>query len=136
MRSVLVDAGPLVAVVSQRDQYHRVCLELLGSLRPPLLTCWPALTEAAWLLRHRGTALAKLLDSCSGGLFHLLDLDQHSLPWMAEFLQRYQKLGAQLADAALVYLAEREKIDTVFTLDRRDFSVYRLSGGRSLKLLP
>lgn len=136
MRRVLVDAGPLVAIVSERDQHHRVCRDLLGGLHPPLLTCWPALTEAAWLLRHRKPALGKLLESCAGGLFHLLELDAEALPWMADFLRRYEKLGAQLADAVLMYLAEREKIDTVFTLDRRDFSVYRLSGNRSLRLLP
>ncbi|MGH9509435.1 MAG: type II toxin-antitoxin system VapC family toxin [Terriglobales bacterium] len=136
MRRVLVDAGPLVAIVSERDQHHRVCQELLNSLRPPLLTCWPTLTEAAWLLRNRTHALRKLLDSCSSGFFHLLELDEHAPAWIADFLRRYEKLGAQLADAALVYLAEREKIDTVFTLDRRDFSVYRLAGGRGLKLLP
>ena len=45
-------------------------------------------------------------------------------------------LNAQLADAALVYLAEREGLDTVFTLDRRDFSVYRFSRNRSFHLLP
>lgn len=36
----------------------------------------------------------------------------------------------------MVYLAEREGIDTVFTLERRDFSVYKLAGNRSLRLLP
>lgn len=46
------------------------------------------------------------------------------------------KLGAQLANATLIYLAEREELDTIFTLDRRDFSVYRLSGNRSLHILP
>ena len=51
-------------------------------------------------------------------------------------MRRYQSLGAQLADAALVYLAEREDTDQVFTLDRRDFSVYRFGRNRRLRLLP
>jgi hypothetical protein len=41
-----------------------------------------------------------------------------------------------LADAALVRVAERDGVRTVFTLDRRDFGVYRLQGGRRLNLLP
>ena len=49
---------------------------------------------------------------------------------------RYRKMGVQIADGALVYLAEREGIENVFTLDRRDFSVYRLGNGRSLRILP
>ena len=136
MRRVLVDAGPLVALVSARDQHHQTCKEFLDSLRPPLITFWPALTEAAWLLRNRSRALFKLLECCAGGLFLPLELDPEAPAWIAAFLRRYERLEAQLADAALVYLAEREKIDTVFTFDRRDFSVYRLSSGRSLKLLP
>lgn len=105
-------------------------------MRLPLLTCWPVVTEAAWLLRRRPARVQLLLDGFRSGLLDLAHLDQDALPWMADFLRRYERLGAQLADAALVYLAEREKIDTVFTLDRRDFSVYRMAGGRGLKLLP
>lgn len=66
----------------------------------------------------------------------LLHLDEADTVPLARILSRYRKLGPQLADAALVHLAEREGLDTVFTLDRRDFSVYRLSGNRSLHLLP
>jgi predicted nucleic acid-binding protein len=55
------------------------------------------------------------------------------LTWLAA---HYRKMGAQIADGALVYLADREGIDTVFTLDRRHFLVYRLGNGRSLRILP
>jgi predicted nucleic acid-binding protein len=70
------------------------------------------------------------------GLLRLLLLDETAIPPIAEFLQRYRGIGAQVADAALVYLAEREETETVFTLDRRDFPSYRLRGNRSLRLLP
>ncbi len=52
------------------------------------------------------------------------------------FLERYSSIGVQMADAALMYIAEREDIDTVFTLDRRDFSVYRTTDGRALNIIP
>jgi hypothetical protein len=58
------------------------------------------------------------------------------LPWVEAFLKRYANLGAQLADACLVYLAARDGIDTVFTLDRRNFSVYRYGKNRRLKIIP
>jgi hypothetical protein len=38
--------------------------------------------------------------------------------------------------AALVRVAERERIDTIFTVDRDDFEVYRLHGRRRLKIIP
>lgn len=135
-QGVLVDTGPLVAILSRRDQYHEPCVEVLATLRPPLLTCWPVLTEAIWLLREHPTAIQELLRSFQTGLLRLLVLDEHSVVWVADFLSRYRQIGAQAADAALMYLAEREGIGTIFTLDRRDFSVYRLPGNRTVRLLP
>jgi predicted nucleic acid-binding protein len=51
-------------------------------------------------------------------------------------MQRYESARLQLADAALAHLAERENIRTVFTTDRRDFSIIRLKRNRSLRLIP
>jgi predicted nucleic acid-binding protein len=103
---VLIDTGPLVALVSSRDAHHRPCLETLAQLDPPLLTCWPVLTELAWLLRDRPDVLAKVFEGFATGLFALLALDASALPCIAQFLRRYASIGAQLADAALVHLAE------------------------------
>jgi uncharacterized protein len=69
-------------------------------------------------------------------LVKLADLDETALAWIIAFMERYASAGAQMADAALMYLAERESIDTVFTLDRCDFSVYRTTDGRALAILP
>lgn len=135
-RGVLVDTGPLVAILSRRDQYHEPCVRVLAALKPPLLTCWPVLTETIWLLRAHPSAIQELLRSFRTGLLRLVVLDENSVDWVAEFLARYRRIGAQAADAALMYLAEREGIDTIFTLDRRDFSVYRLRGNRTVRLLP
>jgi len=78
----------------------------------------------------------RLLASFPEGWITLLTLGERDAEPIGKILQRYRKLNAQLADAALVHLAERERLDTVFTLDRRDFSVYRFSGNRSFHLLP
>jgi len=134
--ATLVDTGPLVAIASARDQHHQICVDQLRLLQPPLLTCWPVITEAAWLLRHHGSAVERLLGSFDVGLLKMLMLDDKALSWLASFLGRYRKMKAQIADGALIYLAEREGIDTVFTLDRRDFSVYRLGNGQNLRIVP
>ena len=133
---ILIDTGPLVAVLSKGDQHHEECAELLRQILPPLVTCWPVLTEACWLLRSAPTAIDRLLISCASGLLSILPLTEQDAPSIAGILSRYQALRPRLADAALVHLAAREKIDTVFTLDQRDFRVYRLPGNRLFRLLP
>src|SRR5437660_12385021 len=104
---VLLDTGPLVAILSARDQHHRTCVEQLKDLSAPLLTCWPVLTEAAWLLRFDSKAIQQLLRGSERGLFEVLKLEGEALPWTANFLRRYRTLRPQLADACLMYLAER-----------------------------
>jgi hypothetical protein len=133
---LLVDTGPIVAILSRRDPFHDACFRIAKVRRQPLLTCWPVLTEAAWLLRARPAAVKRLCLSVDEGLFRLLDLDARAPSWIANFLDRYRKLGAQLADAALKYLAEQRRIRTIFTLDRREFGVYRLENGDALRLVP
>ncbi len=136
MNRILLDTGPLVAIISERDQNHDLCVAQLKVLTSPLLTCWPVITEAAWLLRKDVAAVQRMLAGFEVGLLKLLPLDEEAAPWIANFIKRYEDLGAQLADACLVYLAEREGIETVFTLDRRDFTVYRFGKNKSFTLIP
>lgn len=135
-KSVLVDTGPLVAIFSKNDSYHDVCVAASKELAPPLVTSWPVLTEAAWLLRAYPFAVRQLLKSIEGGFLEPLEMGREFAGWCAAFVERYEDMGVQLADASLVYLAERESIETVFSLDRRDFSVYRTSRKRTLKIVP
>jgi uncharacterized protein len=100
------------------------------------LTCWPVLTEAAWLLRDEPDGIRAIGGMVRNGSLRLIDLDADALAWMLDFLDRYASAGAQLADAALMYIAEQKGIDTVFTLDRRDFSIYRTTDGNALRIVP
>lgn len=133
---LLIDTGPIVAILSEADEHHARCTAELANLHPPLFTCWPVVTEAQWLLRRDAKAVAGLFRAFETGLLVLLPLDESALPWFDAFLRRYHKIAPDLADAALVYLAEREGISTIFTLDQRDFSIYRYGKNRRLKILP
>ena len=135
-RKVLVATGPLVAILSASDEHHGACTEQLRKMREPLLTCWPVITEAAWLLRRYPRALGILLSSFHAGPFKLASLDETDLPGIVAVLDQYKDLGIQLADASLVHLANREGIETVFTLDRRDFEELRLTRGKRFRIVP
>jgi len=136
---VLVDTGPLVAILSRADEHHAACVKALHQLPAPLLCCWPVITEAAWLLRSHPRAVQQLLRSCfsekPGGFLEILSLSGADASAIAAVMKHYEDIRPQLADAALVYLAEREGIDTIFTLDRRDFRVYRSARKRPFRIV-
>ena len=68
--------------------------------------------------------------------FELVPLEEADLSGIATILAKYESLGIQLADACLVHLANREGIETMFTLDRRDFGVLRLARGKKFRVIP
>jgi predicted nucleic acid-binding protein len=42
---ILLDTGPIVALFDSSDGYHKICIDLLKSVKEPLITTWPVLTE-------------------------------------------------------------------------------------------
>ena len=135
-RKVLVDTGPIVAILVRSDEHHEACVEQLRYIHAPLLTCWPVVTEVAWLLRSYPHAIRRLLSSFNGLPFEIAPLADADLPGINAVLTKYRSLGIQLADASLLHLANREGIQTIFTLDRRDFGVLRLAHGKKFHLIP
>jgi uncharacterized protein len=136
MRRVLVDTGPIVAILSRRDQFHQLCVDALRAIPGPLFSCWPVITEAAWLVRRDANAVSRLLHGVHTGFVSVLPLTGDDAKPMAAIMEKYRDIGIQLADAALVHIAIRDGLDTVFTLDQRDFSVYRLAKGRAFRIIP
>ena len=134
---ILIDTGPLVALFDRRDAYYEACREQTRELPGSLFTCLPVVTEASYMLnRYDSNLVHRLLGACRDGVYALLPLDETDIEHIDRLIATYQDLCLDFADAAIMYLAEREGIDQVFTLDRRDFSVYRTSTGKHLTLLP
>ena len=136
MATVLVDAGPLVALLHRDDTHHRRCVDALRAIRDPLATVWPALTEAMYLLSFSWLAQKALWEWIETDTVKLLPLERDDAPRMKELMRKYRDLPMDLADAALVRVAERERIHSVVTLDRRDFTVYRAARIGRLSLVP
>jgi hypothetical protein len=125
---ILVDAGPLAALVDADDQHHAACVGTLERMRGPLATVWPALTEALYLMAGQPRAQDAIWEMLARGAVALLPLDLTDVPRIRELMRKYSNRPMDLADACLVRVAEREGIRTIFTVDRKDFSVYRLHG--------
>ena len=122
---MLVHAGPLIALIHKDDANHARCVAVLQTLTEPLCTVWPVLTEAMYLLNFSWKAQEALWEMVERGVVELAALEARDLSRMRELMKKYRDLPMDLADAALVAMGERERIRRVFTLDRRDFEVYR-----------
>ena len=136
MRAVLIDAGPLVAIIDSSDDWHLRCRDAFRTLSEAPWTVWPALTEACYLLRTSDRAQTTLLQFVESEAIKVAALGLDDVPRIRELMNKYRDLPMDLADAALVRAAEREKIDRVFTIDRRDFQTYRPAGMGRFHLLP
>ena len=127
---IILDTGPLTALMNRRDKWHSWTVEALRTVRPPLWTCEAVLTEAAHLTGRPAEIMAKV---ASGALRIGLDV--------AEDAARLERLLSQygprmdLADACVVRMSERFGASKVLTLDRRDFTVYRRNGRDVIPLL-
>jgi predicted nucleic acid-binding protein len=136
VKSVLVDTGPLVAILDRSDNRHAACVSVLRQARAPLVTVWPVLTEASHLLSFSAKAQASLLELVINGTVRVEPLGDLDVSRMRELMSKYADLPMDLADAALVCVAERLRLRTVLTTDRRDFSLYRTKTKAKLTLLP
>jgi predicted nucleic acid-binding protein len=126
----------LVALLANDDAQHTRCAEQSKVLATPFLTTWPVLTEAAWLLRDKAESIPKLLGLLEDGLVQCIELDAEAGQAISQLATTYADMRPQLADLTLVYIASRENISTVFSLDRRDFSIYRDHRGQPFRLIP
>lgn len=135
-RRVLLDTGPLVALVNARDPDHERCLGVWSTLRARIVTVKGVLVEATHLVSAaRGgpeAALGLVLDAGA----QIRPTDAERLARAAARMTQYHDAPMDLVDALLVATAEAEGIDEVLTLDRRGFETYRFSGERRFRLLP
>jgi uncharacterized protein len=102
---VLVDAGPLVAIIDRADPAHDACVEALSTLNGPLLTVWPAFTEAMYLLGGSWLGQKALWSRLEIGALGLAPLDETDAPRMRELMEKHRDLPMDLTDAALVRVA-------------------------------
>ena len=129
MPSIVVDAGPLIALFDRDDRHHEQAVTFIRECLSPLTTNLPVLTEATFLLRFSVEAQRDLLLWAH----QTIEIDQATstdLPRIAALLDKYRDMPADFADASLVALAERKNLTRIATVDR-DFAVYRMLGGRA-----
>ena len=132
----LIDTGPLVAFFDKDDRYHSLCVEVLKEIREPLITTWPVLTEFFYLLNFSWEVQDSLWLFIRRGGIEIYPLEKELLIHCRELMKQYRDLPMDLADATLVALANAVLVPKIFTLDHKDFSIYRFKQKKRFTLIP
>lgn len=130
----LLDTGPLISFLASGVRHHGWVVEQWKRLRPPLLTCEPVLTEAAFLLKRDGHHADALFELLERGVIRVALAVQEEQADVRALMHRYRNRPMSLADACLVRLSELHAAAEVFTLDS-DFHIYRRHGNKIIPLL-
>lgn len=132
---VIIDTGPLIALLNGRDQRHTWAKSQIDLITDPLMTCEAVLSEVFFILRNNvpggEESLCKMIDR--GILMSEFCFKEHSHR-VLEILQKHRDLPTSFADACLVCMVENLNKAKIFTLDR-DFKIYRKHNRQIIPLL-
>ena len=133
----LTDAGPLIAIIDADEAQHQACVAALDDLELPLVTTWPAFTEAMYLVGSAGgivgqEALWRLVHT---GRLQIDDLSDEAVKRSAYLMTKYANVPMDLADATLVAYAEEHSHRRIFTIDS-NFDIYRVHGRQRFDVIP
>jgi uncharacterized protein len=136
--AILIDTGPLVAIVDSDESHHEACLKVLKSVsrRTRLITTSPVLTEAFYLLSSINQGQTRLFELIKALRLSISPTTNNHIDRVRQLMTQYHDLPMDFADAVLVTTAEELKIKTIMTLDRRGFHAYKPAHARSFNVIP
>lgn len=137
---IVVDTGPLVALVNRRDADHGACQEWYKATDPrSLMLPATVLAEVCFLVeKYCGPAVeADFLEDVGNGSYGtVIGLSGVDLHRMSELVRQYSSLPLGGTDASVLAVAERFGLTQICTLDRRHFTVVRPRHTGAFELLP
>jgi len=134
IRHVLVDTGPLIALIDRRETHHGWVQVQLADISPPLYTCEAVLTEACYLARRTNAGTQAVLELLERGVVVPAFTLHDNLSEVSSLIQRYAGVPMALADGCLVRMSELVADCTILTLDS-DFRIYRRHKRQKIPLL-
>lgn len=135
-RRVLVDAGPVVALLDRRDTHHEWAKKQVAQLRHPMVTCEAVVSEAFFLLAPLRNGISTLADLLRHELVRIdanFSFCEHSRE-ILENIEHYKDVPMSFANACLVRMTEIERDSLVFTTDR-EFFTYRRNRRERIPLI-
>lgn len=138
MKAILVDTGPLYAMVDRDDSWHERIVAFLTALPRRLIVPITVLPEACYLIdAHLGPHVeVEFARSLLRKEVSVEFLNVHDLARTVDVMAKYSDAALGFVDASIVAVAERLKIKELLTTDRRHFSLVRPRHCQSFDLKP
>lgn len=137
MARALVDSGAIVALINREDRFHPQASAWFRGFRGRMLTTEAVVTETAYVLaaspEHQRAALLWMQRARQAAMLEVVPMEDHAA--LGRIMSKYADLPCDYADASLIWLAEKTGVLQIATVDQGDFSVYRVRGRRSFRIL-
>ena len=133
-KQVVLDTGPLVALLDARDRHHKWSVAQWADIEPPLLTCESVISEACFLLDQTRAGSAAVFEMLVRKVVALSFHLDEQLKEVQALRTKYSDVPMSVADASLVRMAEQFSRSALLTLDG-DFKVYRKHGRYVIPLI-
>lgn len=124
---VIVDTGPIVALLNRRDRHHPWASERFRQIVAPAFTCEAVISECCFLLDNIHSGVDALMQLVARGVIVIDFSFQDEYLSIAKSLKKYRSVPMSFADACLVRMSEKISNTSVLTLDE-DFRIYRKNG--------
>ena len=132
----LIDTGFILALIDGDESWHHPCVQAYNRTRLPLLTTEAVLTEVFHLARRSSLDPRGVWQLLRSGAIEMCPIDNKELSQIEALMRDYADRPMDFADATLVYLAKRESLPTILTVDHADFETYRIEGKRRFRIVP
>ena len=134
MLKTIIDSGPLIALFDRSDKYHNVVLNFMKTFKGKLITSWAVITEVSHMLDFNLQAQIDFLKWCEVGGIEVYDITQDEISNIRVMMEKYIDIPMDLADGTLMYIANKENIKNIVSIDS-DFDIYRTLKKQSLNNL-
>ena len=132
---ILLDTGPIVALLSANDKNHERAVRVFSETAPPFRCCEAVLAEACFLMRKVDSAgPAEVLALARQHVYEIALSLRDEAAAIESLLRKYADRPISLADACLIRCAELHDEPRVFSFDA-DFRVYRWARNRKFDVI-
>lgn len=134
MQKTLIDSGPLIALFDKSDSYHDKVIHFVKTFQGELITSWSVITEVSHMLDFHLQAQLDFLQWIEAGGLQLYNISGNEISSIRTMMKKYSDIPMDLADATLMYIANKENIQNIISIDS-DFDIYRTFKKQNLKNL-